>query len=90
MRGMLAGMAATVIMDIVSLMRPVYGLLSFSYGEAFGEFFGVSVYAGWILHYVMSMFFAVLYVSFLRRWFRSLPASKACCLDFSYGFSLRF
>jgi MFS family permease len=63
----LAGVTATLIMTGFMLLAPVIGLPKMNVGELLGSFVS-SEAVGWVLHFVIGIAFAFIYVSFFNRW----------------------
>lgn len=63
----LAGFIATIVMTIVIFLAPMMGLPKMNIPKMLSGMLGVSVVIGWIMHFMIGLIFAFVYV----YWFNS-------------------
>jgi hypothetical protein len=61
-RSILAGIVATAIMTVVGVIAPYMGLPKMNPAEMLSGMLGVSPVLGWIMHFMIGIIFAVVYV----------------------------
>src|SRR5437879_2674534 len=79
---LLAGFIATGVMTIFMVIAPYIGLPKMNAGELIGAMLGGSVVAGWVVHFLIGIFFAFIYVMFFNH---TLPVIKDVYRGALYG-----
>jgi hypothetical protein len=78
----IGGLAATAVMTIFMLIAPFIGLPKMDYGAMLGTLFGGSPALGWVLHFVIGIFFAFMYALIFNRY---LPVINDIARGAVYG-----
>ena len=68
LRVIIGGLAATAAMTLFLLAAPLVGLPAMNTGEMLGAILGNSEVAGWVMHFVIGVFFAYIYALFFNEW----------------------
>lgn len=66
-RVLLAGVGATAVMTAFMLIAPYIGLSEMNAGTILGSFMGDSQALGWLLHFVIGIIMAFIYVQFFNH-----------------------
>jgi len=61
-RSILAGIVATAIMTVVGVIAPYMGLPKMNPAEMLSGMLGVSTVLGWLMHFMIGIIFAIVYV----------------------------
>ncbi len=72
----LAGVAATIAMTILTFMAPMLGMPEMNIPQMLSDFMGVPVIAGWLAHFMVGTGFAVLYAYIFTSRIPGLPLVK--------------
>ncbi len=65
-RSVLAGVVATAVMTVVGIMAPYMGLPKMNPAEMLSGMLGVSAAVGWMMHFIIGIIFAAIYVFFFN------------------------
>jgi len=64
---LLAGFAATGVMTLFMVIAPFIGLPKMNVAEILGALLGGNLVAGWMVHFIIGIFFAFIYVMFFNH-----------------------
>ena len=67
MRAIAGGIAGTAIITLAMFLLSLAGMPDINYGSLIGQFLNTSSIVGWILHFVVGIALAFLYVYFFRE-----------------------
>jgi hypothetical protein len=81
----IAGLSATVAMTIFMLIAPLIHLPEMNWGTLLGAMFGHITALGWVLHFLIGIFFAFLYALIFNHW---LPVINDVARGMVYGIIL--
>lgn len=71
-KSLIGGLAGTAVMTIVTMMAPYMGLPKMSPPEMLSGMMGFPIIVGWIMHFMIGISFAAVYVLILQKAFISL------------------
>jgi hypothetical protein len=78
----IAGLSATAVMTLFMLLAPFLQLPEMNWGKMLGALFGHITALGWVLHFLIGIFFAFLYVVLFNHW---LPVINDTARGMVYG-----
>ncbi|WP_432410833.1 DUF6789 family protein [Rasiella sp. SM2506] len=67
-KSIIAGIVATLIMSIFMMIAAMIGMPKMSPPEMLSGMMGASIVVGWILHFVIGIIFALMYVYIISSW----------------------
>ncbi len=77
-RGIMAGLAGTVVMTMLMLAAPLMGMPPMPIGEMLGGFLGIGTAAGWVVHFAIGGTLGAGYALLFARAFKGpAPARGA-------------
>lgn len=71
-RLILAGIVATAVMALVMMMAPYIGLPKMNVAEMLSNMIHTPLTIGWLLHFVIGIFFAFIYAKYFNRWLHKI------------------
>jgi hypothetical protein len=80
-----AGLAATAVMTVFMLIAPLIHLPEMNWGKFLGALFGHITAIGWVVHFLIGIFFAYLYALIFNHW---LPVVNDTARGMVYGIIL--
>jgi hypothetical protein len=78
----IAGLSATAVMTVFMLIAPFLHLPEMNWGKMLGALLGGITALGWILHFLIGIFFAFLYAFIFNHW---LPVINDTARGMVYG-----
>lgn len=70
----IAGIIATAVMSLLIFLSPYFGFPRISVWEIIANLLNIPLIFGWIIHFLVGIFFAFIYLSFFKR---RLPGNSA-------------
>jgi uncharacterized membrane protein YagU involved in acid resistance len=70
------GIIATVLMTMLMLVAPMMGMPDMKIGNMMAGFIGIPVWSGWVMHLMIGIIWAIVYVFLVRDRFTLSPAFK--------------
>jgi uncharacterized membrane protein YagU involved in acid resistance len=70
------GIIATAVMTMLMLVAPMMGMPDMKIGNMMAGFMGIPVWAGWAMHLMIGIIWAMVYVFLVRDRFTLNPALK--------------
>ncbi|MGA9649813.1 DUF6789 family protein [Pedobacter sp.] len=65
-QGIFAGIAATLVMTMLMLIAPMMGMPEMKIGNMIAQFMGMPVWVGWLMHMMVGILLALIYVFAVR------------------------
>ncbi len=75
-QALIGGIIATAIMTMLMLIAPMMGMPDMKIGNMMAGFMGIPVWAGWGMHIMIGIIWAMVYVFLVRDRFSLSPALK--------------
>jgi uncharacterized membrane protein YagU involved in acid resistance len=66
------GIAATLLMSIVTFVAPIMGLPKMNPAEMLSGMLNIPVELGWVMHFMIGIIFAVVYGQLLIKWLHNI------------------
>jgi hypothetical protein len=79
----LSGIVATIVMTLFTMVAPMMGMPEMDPPQLLSGMLGVPIFVGWILHFLIGIFFAYVYVQFFSLWLRKISLALKGAV---YGF----
>jgi uncharacterized membrane protein YagU involved in acid resistance len=72
-QSLIGGIVGTIAMSIITWMAPLMGFPKMSPPDMLAGMFGLPVFAGWVMHFMIGIIFALAYIFLIQKYLRKIP-----------------